>query len=323
MPFETPPPRPAASPVRRLALAALTATMALSAPASAQVSTTLAPSRGDPSVSREAPTQAPAGSATDPVVGSADGRLIHLSDLARASRGLPESMRGLPFDTVMPVLLERMIDHAALVTSARRAGLDAKPEVQREMRAAADKALEAAWLARVTPLKVTDAAITAQYNRQFANRPATEEVRARHILVGSAAEAKAVLAELAGGADFATVARVSSKDADARGGGDLGFFRRDQVWPAFAEAAFGLQPGQIAAAPVHNEFGWHIVKTEERRLVAPPTLSEIREQLRQELTTQAVREAVAEARGQMIIHRFNLDGTELETGPALLVPNRE
>ena len=142
-------------------------------------------------------------------------------------------------------------------------------------------------------------------------------MRARHILVGTEAEAKAVLEELSRGADFATLARVTSKDADGRNGGDLGFFRRDQVWPAFAEAAFGLQPGQIAAAAVHNEFGWHIVRTEERRLVAPPALSEIREQLRRELTTQAVREAIAEARGQMILHRFNLDGTELDTGPSL------
>ena len=258
--------------------------------------------------------EAPIGSPTDPVVASADGRLIHLSDLARAARSLPEAMRGLPFDTVMPILLERMIDHESLVMAARRAGMDTRPEIQREMRAAAERALESAWLATLTPAKVTEAAIVAQYNRQYANRPATEEVRARHILVGTEADAKAVLADLAKGADFVTLARSLSKDSDARGGGDLGFFRRDQVWPAFAEAAFSLQPGQIAATPLHNEFGWHVVKTEEKRVVAAPSLSEVREQIRQELTAQAVREAIAEARSQMIIRRFNLDGSELDAG---------
>ena len=258
--------------------------------------------------------RAPIGSMSDPVVASADGRLIHLSDLARAAKTLPESMRGLPFDTVMPILLERMVDHEALIIAARRAGLDTKPEIQREMRAASERALESAWLAIVTPSRVTEAAVAAQYNRQYANRPATQEVRARHILVGAEADAKAVLADLAKGADFATLARSVSKDSDARSGGDLGFFRRDQVWPAFAEAAFSLQPGQIAATPLHNEFGWHIVKTEEKRTVAPPALSEIREQIRQELTAQAVREAIADARAQMIIRRFNLDGSELDAG---------
>jgi peptidyl-prolyl cis-trans isomerase C len=264
-----------------------------------------------------APTHAPAGAPADPVLGSVDGKLIYLSDLTRVTNTLPEQMRKLPFDQIMPVLLDRMIDHDALTMTARRAGLDKRSDVQREMRAASDLVLERAWLAQITPSKVTDAAIVARYNRQYANRPATDEVHARHILVGSEEEAKSVLDQLKGGANFAAIARVLSKDPDGKQGGDLGFFRRDQVWPGFADVAFSLQPGQVAPKPVHNEFGWHIVKVEERRLVAPPTLSEVREQIRQELTAQAVQAAIADARGQMIIHKFNLDGTEIEAGPRM------
>jgi peptidyl-prolyl cis-trans isomerase C len=257
---------------------------------------------------------------SDPVIGSVDGKLIYLSDLTRVTSTLPEQMRDLPFDSVMPVLLERLIDHEALTMTARRAGLDRKPEVQREMQAAADRVLERAWLAQVTPPKTTEAAIEARFNQEYANRPATDEVHARHILVGSEGEAKSVLDELKGGADFATVARVVSKDPDGKQGGDLGFFRRDQVWPGFADVAFSLQPGQIGPVPIHNDFGWHIIKVEERRLVAPPTLSEVRDKIRQDLTAEAVREAVADARSQMIIHKFNLDGSEIDpritsTGP--------
>jgi len=235
----------------------------------------------------------------------------------RVTDTLPEQMRSLPFDSVMPILLDRIIDHQALTLQARRAGLDKEPDVQRDMRAAADLVLERAWLARVTPEKVTEAAILARYNRQYANRPATDEVHARHILVSTEAEANAVLQELKNGADFASVARVVSKDPDGKQGGDLGFFRRDQVWPAFADAAFSLQPGQIGPVPIHNEFGWHVIKVEERRLVAPPTLSEVHDRIRQELTTQAVREAVKEARDQMIIHKFNLDGSEIDATPRI------
>lgn len=301
------------SPASRQGAAILALMLVCPLMAQGQLSNTLtSPFGALPATPASPQPQTPLGSTADPVIGSADGRLIHLSDLARVSRALPESLRGLPFDTVMPVLLDRMIDHEALVMAARRAGLDTKPEIRKEMSAAADRALEGAWLAHITPVRVTEAAIIAHYNRQFANRPATEEVRARHILVGTESEAKAVLVELAKGADFATIARVTSKDSDGGNGGDLGFFRRDQVWPGFADVVFALQPGQIAAAPVHNEFGWHVVKTEEKRLVAPPTLSEIREQIRQELTAQAVREAIMEARSQMIIRKFNLDGTEQE-----------
>lgn len=261
--------------------------------------------------------RAPIGPKADPVIGSVDGKLIYLSDLTRVTNTLPEQMRNLPFDSTMPILLDRIIDHEALTMTARRAGLDKDPEIQREMRAAADQVLERAWLAKVTPSQVTEAAIQARYNRQYANRPATDEVHARHILVGTEGEAKAVLEELKGGADFASVARVVSKDPDGKQGGDLGFFRRDQVWPGFADVAFSLQPGQVGPVPIHNEFGWHIVKVEERRLVAPPTLSEVRDKIREELTTEAVRQAIADARSQLIIHKFNLDGSEIDAGPRL------
>ena len=275
-----------------------------------------APVNAPPTPSSGSANRAPV-AGSDPVVGSVDGKLIYLSDLTRVTNTLPEQMRNLPFDAVMPVLLDRLIDHEALTMTARHAGLDKKPEIQREMRAAADLVLERAWLAQVTPSKVTEAAIEARFNREYANRPATDEVRARHILVGSEADAKSVLEELKGGADFAAVARVVSKDPDGKQGGDLGFFRRDQVWPGFADVAFSLRPGQIGPVPIHNEFGWHIVKVEERRLVAPPTLSEVREKIRRELTAQAVREAVADARSQMIIHKFNLDGSEIDADPRI------
>jgi peptidyl-prolyl cis-trans isomerase C len=259
----------------------------------------------------------PVEGAPDPVVGSVEGHLIYLSDLGRAAQTLPENLRGLPFDTLYPVLLDRMIDHESLVIMARRMGLEEKKDVQREIQAATERILEGAYLGAEATPKVTDQAIQARYNRQFANRPATEEVHARHILVTTEAEANKVLEDLKKGADFATIARVVSKDPDAAKGGDLGFFRREQVWPGFADVAFSLQPGQIAPKPIRNEFGWHIIKVEERRLVAPPSFSDIKDQLRQELMAAAVQQAIETARQNVTIHRFNLDGSELDTGPRL------
>jgi peptidyl-prolyl cis-trans isomerase C len=253
------------------------------------------------------------------VIAIVEGHLIHLSELGRAARALPENLRGLPFETLYPVLLDRIVDHEALVMMAKRNGLEGRADVQQEIQAATGRILEGAWLGQDAAPKVTEEAIRARYNRQFANRPATEEVRARHILLTSEAEARKVLDDLNHGADFATVARVLSKDPDSSKGGDLGFFRREQVWPGFADVAFSLQPGQVARDPLKNEFSWHVIKVEEKRLVAPPTYAEVHDPLRQELLAAAVQDSVERARAQFSIRRFNLDGSELETGPRLKV----
>jgi peptidyl-prolyl cis-trans isomerase C len=259
----------------------------------------------------------PSRGGSDPIVANIDGHPIYLSELGEASRTLPENLRSLPFDTLYPVLLDRMIDHEALVMMARQHGLENKPAVRQQIQAATERILEGAWLAVDAEPKVTEQAIRDHYNRLFANRPATEEVHARHILVTTKAEAETVLKELQNGADFATLASKVSNDPDAAKGGDLGFFRREQVWPSFADMAFSLQPGQIGPEPIHNEFGWHIVKVEERRLVAPPSYADVHDQIRTELMAEAVRQSVAKARAQVVIRKFNLDGSEMQEGPHL------
>ena len=298
-----------------LPVAALAQTTASPAPgpsaaksAAKSAAPSAAPGAAAPSGNAAAPLQGPA----DPVVASVEGHLIYLSELGEASKTLPENLRGMPFDSLYPVLLDRMVDHEALVMMAERKGLEQKKSVQREIQAATERILEGAYLGEVAAPQVTEQAIQARYNQEFANRPATEEVRARHILVTTEAEARKVLDDLKKGADFATVARSVSKDPDAAKGGDLGFFRREQVWPGFADVAFSLQPGQIAPNPIKNEFGWHVIKVEERRLVAPPSFSDVHDQLRQELLAAAVQQAIANARSQLTIHRFNLDGSEID-----------
>jgi peptidyl-prolyl cis-trans isomerase C len=261
------------------------------------------------------PVQGPA----EPLIALIEGHPVFLSQLGRATMALPDNLRALPFDTLYPVLLDRIVDHESLVMMAKRTGLEVRPDVRQEIQAATDRILEGAYLDRTAAPSVTEEAILARYNRTFAKLPATEEVRARHILVTTEAEARKVLEDLRNGADFATVARVISKDPDGSRGGDLGFFRREQVWPNFADAAFSLQPGQVAPKPVRNEFGWHVIKVEEKRLVAPPSYSDIHDQLREELLAAAVQQAVERARAQLSIHRYNLDGSELDTGPKLKI----
>lgn len=272
-----------------------------------------------PAVTATAPSQpasssVPMSGQTDPVVASVEGHPIYLSDLGRAEQALPANLRTMPFEALYPVLVDRMVDHEALVMIARRRGLEEDPAVKKQIEEATERVLEGALLARESAPRVTEQAIRDRYEQLYAHRPATEQVRARHILVGTREEAEKVIADLKKGADFAEMAKKYSKDPDGQKGGDLGFFSREQVWPGFADVAFSLQPGQVAAQPIHNEFGWHVVMVEERRLMAPPSFSDMRETLRQQLLQEAVRQAVVQARGELDIREWNLDGSLLTPG---------
>lgn len=253
----------------------------------------------------------PAAKNPDPLIGSVEGHLIYLSDIPDAQRTLPNNIKELPFEVTYPLLLDRMVDQEALVIMARRIGLEDRRDVQREIQQAVEHVLERAYIAETVDPQITEKAIEAAYIQQYASHPASEEVHVRHIVVSTESEARKVLNDLAHDADFATLARVVSKSPDAARGGDLGFVRRDEVSPDLADVAFSLQPGQVAPEPVHGESGWDIVKVEERRLLTPPGLSEVHDQLRDQLLARATRRAVVEARGQLSIREFNVDGTEI------------
>jgi peptidyl-prolyl cis-trans isomerase C len=246
------------------------------------------------------------------VVANVDGHPIYLSQLGQAVQSLPENMRTMPFEAIYPLLLDRMIDHEALVLLARREKLDEDPKVVRQVDEATARVLEGALLARTVVPEVTEDAIKARYKRDFAGQSAIEEVHARHILVGTEAEAKWVIQELDKGADFVALAKRFSKDPDAARGGDVGFIRRNQVWPGFADLAFSLKPSEIGQTPVYNEFGWHVVQTLERRTVPPPTFDQVHEAIRQQLLQEAVQRVVAQAREGLRVHKFNITGAPSE-----------
>jgi peptidyl-prolyl cis-trans isomerase C len=252
------------------------------------------------------------GPPADPVVANVDGHPIYLSQLGQAVQSLPENMRTMPFESIYPLLLDRMIDHEALVLLARREKLDEDPKVVRQIDEATARVLEGALLARTVMPEVTEDAINARYKRDFADQSAVEEVHARHILVGTETEAKWVIQELGKGADFVALAKRFSKDPDAARGGDVGFIRRNQVWPGFADLVFSLKPGEIGQTPVYNEFGWHVVQTLERRTVPPPTFAQVHEAIRQQLLQEAVQRVVAQARDGLRVHKFNITGAPSE-----------
>ncbi len=250
--------------------------------------------------------------ASDPVVAKVGGQSIHLSDLQDAAQALPENLRGLPPQTLYPMLLDQVIDGRALVAEARKTGLDKDPAVQRQVTEAEDRALQTAVLSKQVGPTVTDAAVRARYDQEVAGKPGEEEVHAKHILVDSEADAKKIITQLKGGADFAALAKQYSKDpSGAQQGGDLGYFKQDEMVPEFATAAFALKPGEYSQTPVHSQFGWHVILLVDRRRAEPPSYDQARDELRQKMIQEGVKKAVAQARAAVGVEKFNLDGSPI------------
>lgn len=274
--------------------------------------------------------------AEDPVLARVDGEAIRVSDLAAiAGEVLPPEMAVLPAAALLQSLppevagqlLDRAIAERAIVLVARRQGLDQDPVVRDRVRRAEEQELQQALLAREVAALVTDEAVRARYESDAAARRAEEEVRARHILLPTEAAARTALEELRRGADFATVARARSTDPGSREGGDLGFFKRGDMVAEFAEAAFALAPGQVSAAPVRTQFGWHVIRLEERRHAAAPPFEAARDQLRRQLMAEQVQTVVARIRGEARIERLDqpvrpslLDGAAPPATPSSAAP---
>ncbi|MBO1076305.1 peptidylprolyl isomerase [Roseomonas marmotae] len=259
---------------------------------------------------------APATPATDPVLARVDGAEIRRSDVQAAIAELPPELRSAPENVLTPLVMDQLITQQAIVTAARARKLDEQPEVQARIRRAEEQELQQALLRQEITPKLTEEALRARYNRDIAGKPGEEEVHARHILVPSEEEAKKVEAEARKpGADFAALARARSTGPGTDQGGDLGFFKKGDMVPEFADAAFAMKPGEISK-PVRSPFGWHVIKVEGRRTAEAPSYEDSLESLRQTAFEEAVQETVTRLRANAKVERFAEDGTPMPDKPA-------
>jgi peptidyl-prolyl cis-trans isomerase C len=252
----------------------------------------------------------------DPVVAVVDGTDVHRSDVEAVARALPEQFRQVPLPQIYGMLLDRAIDFRLLANAAEEQDLAADPGVQAALAKARADVLRDAYIRGKIDEGTTDARLRERYDDLKDDEGfAQEEVHARHILVGSEDEARKVIAELERGADFAALAGEHSVDPSARtNGGDLGFFRRGQMVPEFAEAAFALEAGKRTTEPVQTQFGWHVIEVLNRR-TGTPSFEETEPRLRQEVAREIVTALVADLRDGAEIERFNLDGSPMQIAP--------
>jgi peptidyl-prolyl cis-trans isomerase C len=264
-------------------------------------------------------TPAPAASSApaDPVVATVNGMKIHLSEIQQDAQSAPQQLQQLPPDQLFPLLVNQEIDRRALLVAAKKIDLEKNPAVAAAMEQAANVKLENAYVQQQIAPAITTAAIQAEYNKSYAGKPGPEQVEARHILVKTQAEAQSIIDQLNHGADFATLAEKDSIDPGAKNGGELGWFGKDEMVPAFADAAFALPVGQYTKTPVQTQFGWHVILVEGKRTAPAPALADVQDQIRQTLADNAIKNTLNEARAQVKISIYNSDGTPApQTPPA-------
>jgi peptidyl-prolyl cis-trans isomerase C len=245
-----------------------------------------------------------ASSAADPVVARINGVDIRQSDLALAEEDLGADMQSVSPEARREHLISYLADIIMVNQAAEKKKLADNPEFKRRLAFLRNKLLMGYELQEEAKAAINDEALQQTYNDAVKSIGGQEEVRARHILVDSEDEAKTLLDQIKGGADFATIAKEKSKDPGAAEGGDLGYFTKDQMVPEFAEVAFKMYPGQLSN-PVKTQFGWHIIKVEDKRTKQPPEFDKVKDQIEAYLARKSQSEFISKLRQSAKIERFD------------------
>jgi peptidyl-prolyl cis-trans isomerase C len=240
----------------------------------------------------------------DAVVARVNGVDIRQSDLAFAEEEIGGNMPTIPPEQKRDYLVNYLVDVIVLSQAAEKQKLADRADVKRRLAFDHNRLLMEALLQDAGKASLSDDAERKVYEEAVKQMKNEEEVHARHILVPTEDEAKAILAQLKGGADFATLAKEKSKDPGAAEGGDLGYFTKEQMVPEFAEVAFKLGKGQLSD-PVKTQFGWHVIKVEEKRIRPTPTFEQVKPQIENYVAHRAQAELVENLRKSATVERLD------------------
>ena len=253
------------------------------------------------------PTQAdPAQADPAQVVATVDGAPITLNAVLAFINQLPPRYRQAPFATLYDSVLNELISTHLAAKAATNEGVADNPLVQELAARAHDRALAEAWFDHEINKRITEDALDEEYLDFALETQKQIEVRARHILLTSKEAATAAIKRLDAGEDFAELARALSQGPSAEHGGDLGYFQKTEMVPAFSDASFALEVGTYAPEPIETIHGWHVIKVEDRRQAVVPPFDEIAPQIAQAMTIQITQNLAAGLREEAKITRTPL-----------------
>ena len=241
-------------------------------------------------------TLSPAMAQDDTVVATINGEPVTEADIALAENDLDPQIDKLPADQRRTAALSALIEIRLLAGESRKEGVADNADFKKRIEFLTQRALHSAYVENHVASQVTDEAVRARYDKEIANTPPVNEIKASHILVKTEEEARAIIKALDEGADFAELAKEKSTDGAAANGGDLGFFGKGQMVPEFEEAAFGLENGKFTTTPVKTQFGWHVILKEEEREKPKPEFEQVKDQIRQAVYREKYFDLVKQAR---------------------------
>lgn len=234
----------------------------------------------------------------DTVVATVNGQPITESDLRFAENELGGEIANLPPEVKRRALAEYLIDNELFAKAAEEAKIAATPEYEQQMRYLKRRVLRELYFDKTLKGKIGEDEAKKVYTEKIAQLKPEEEIEARHILVDSEEKAKELHAKIVAGADFAQLAKENSTDTGSKDqGGVLGYFGHGQMVPEFEAAAFKLEKGQVSE-PVHTNFGWHIIKVDDRRKKEPPSFAAVKDTILNSLVVRKAQDTATELRSK-------------------------
>ncbi|WP_421979971.1 peptidylprolyl isomerase [Roseibium sp.] len=224
-------------------------------------------------------------------VGDAD---ITEADIAFAAQDLGQQLQQFPPDQWRALLLDVVVDMELIAQAARKDGLDQDPDFKKQLEFLELQALRNAYISQKIDGAITDEVLNSAYEEEFKDYEGPEEVNARHILVNEKVEAEDLIKQLDDGADFVELAKENSTGPSGPNGGDLGYFGKGQMVKPFEDAVFELEPGAYTKEPVQTQFGWHVIKMEDKRRQEKPAFEAVAGELRQRLIREQYEARMAE-----------------------------
>src|SRR3954462_7162436 len=240
----------------------------------------------------------------NPVLAKVNGQEIHQSDVALAEEELGPSLAQMDPASRKDNVLSFLIDMKIVSKEAEDKKIADRDDFKTRLAFARDRLLMDNLLAVEGKAATTDDNMKKVYEEAAKQISGEQEVHARHILVETEDQAKKIESDLKKGADFAELAKKESKDPGASDGGDLGFFTKDQMVPEFSAAAFALEPGKISD-PVKTQFGWHVIKVEEKRTRKAPDFEQVKPQIETYVVRKAQADYVAKLRTPAKVERLD------------------
>ncbi len=205
------------------------------------------------------------------IIATVNGKSITKSDIDRfVSKSIPGAQYSFMNKQQKEKVIEQLIERELYIGVAKKEGIENDPQFAVELEKAKENLMLDMWMKkRLDSIKVTDREARKYYREHDKKFHQSALASARHILVSTRAEAREIIRELESSPNlkkkFIELAKTRSIGPSSKNGGDLGWFRKDQMLPEFSDAAFALRKGQITYTPIHTPFGWHIIYLTDKK----------------------------------------------------------